>query len=118
MCSDGHHQDELNLGCALMATRPHAGCYGSYGSPSASCSCQKYLNKGRCMGRDIYVCLACMGCGPVAHVVMSPAVQIDAFKSVITIIMWVGIIPAGLIGALMSHLRLKFFTKDVAERFR
>lgn len=44
--------------------------------------------------------------------------QIGEFQSIMTIIMWIGILPAGGVGALISHLRLQFFTVTVAERFR
>ena len=40
------------------------------------------------------------------------------FHNTMTIVMWVGILPAGAVGALLSHLRLEFFIKTVAERFR
>lgn len=44
--------------------------------------------------------------------------QISSFHTVMTIIMWIGILPAAGVGALISHMRLQFFTETVAERFR
>jgi hypothetical protein len=44
--------------------------------------------------------------------------QLNKFQNDVTIALWVGIVPAGLLGALASYLRLRFFTKTLVERFR
>ena len=43
--------------------------------------------------------------------------QLKRFQDNVAIALWVGIVPAGLLGALASYLRLRFYTKTLVNRF-